>query len=142
VSRPCTSSNFNLSLSLCFAGLGTFAAPFVCQALLAARFPWPLFYFASLAVSAINILLLVFSFRPTQAEFEAERREALSTIRKRSVASSMAQVTVESAQDGKCSLDRPQSGDASVLSQGTAFPDNSKAPRQCSRHAVLSDESP
>ena len=51
-------------------------APFVCQAVIAAGVPWHLFYFGSLLLSATNIILLTFTFRPTPNEFLRDKEVA------------------------------------------------------------------
>ena len=48
--------------------IGAFAAPFVCQTLLARGIPWSHFYLGSLILSAMNTGLLALSFRPTRNE--------------------------------------------------------------------------
>ncbi|ESK92166.1 mfs efflux transporter [Moniliophthora roreri MCA 2997] len=59
-------------------------APLVCQSIIAAGAPWPNFYYGSLVVSAINLGFVVYSFRPTQRERFAERKEALAAATPRS----------------------------------------------------------
>ena len=52
----------------CWAALGAFTAPLVCQTLLAKSIPWSHFYLGSLALSTVNLTLLTTAFWPTQAE--------------------------------------------------------------------------
>ncbi|OCB85251.1 MFS general substrate transporter [Sanghuangporus baumii] len=53
--------------------VGAFAAPLVCQTLLARDIPWSHFYLGSLVLSAINTTLLVLAFRPTRNDSIEER---------------------------------------------------------------------
>src|ERR1700722_199936 len=62
------------------SGLGGFASPLVCQTLIAKGVPWPHFYSGSLVVSTLNIFFIIYAFRPTQAEFESDRRTALELV--------------------------------------------------------------
>jgi hypothetical protein len=64
-----------------FQGIGGFAAPFVCQTVIAAGVPWPRFYYGSLVISAINTMFLAYSFRPTRKEFKKDKDAAVSIIR-------------------------------------------------------------
>ncbi|KAK7058591.1 hypothetical protein VNI00_002227 [Paramarasmius palmivorus] len=59
-------------------------APLVCQSIIAAGAPWPNFYYGSLVVSAINLGLVFYAFRPTQRERVAERKETLAATTPRS----------------------------------------------------------
>ena len=52
--------------------IGAFAAPFVCQTLLARGIPWSHFYLGSLVLSAINTTLLALAFRPTRTDLSEE----------------------------------------------------------------------
>ncbi|KAI5124457.1 hypothetical protein M0805_008341 [Coniferiporia weirii] len=51
---------------------GAFAAPLVCQTLLARGIPWSHFYLGSLVLSVINTTLLSLAFRPTRNEYIEE----------------------------------------------------------------------
>ncbi|KAL5495608.1 hypothetical protein ACEPAI_1071 [Sanghuangporus weigelae] len=53
--------------------VGAFAAPLVCQTLLARDIPWSHFYLGSLVLSAINTTLLALAFRPTRNDSIEER---------------------------------------------------------------------
>ncbi len=53
--------------------LGAFAAPFVCQTLLAKGIHWQHFYLGSLVLSALNTTFVSFVFRPTLTERTEER---------------------------------------------------------------------
>ena len=48
--------------------VGAFAAPLVCQTLLARNIPWSRFYLGSLVLSVINTTLLATAFRPTRKD--------------------------------------------------------------------------
>jgi hypothetical protein len=95
------------------SGLGAFVAPFVCQAVIAAGCPWSRFYLGSLVISGINLAYLVYSFYPTQTEFDAEKRNAMRITNRTLTVSSLDVVKVKSSDTG--SLDR-EFGDASVIS--------------------------
>ncbi|EMD41723.1 hypothetical protein CERSUDRAFT_120694 [Gelatoporia subvermispora B] len=61
--------------------LGSFAAPLVCQSIIAVGVPWAHFYYGSLVLSAINTSVIVLAFRPTHRESAAEADLALQMIR-------------------------------------------------------------
>ncbi|OCH96576.1 MFS general substrate transporter [Obba rivulosa] len=61
--------------------IGSFAAPLVCQSIIAVGVPWARFYCGSLVLSAINTSVIVFAFRPTPHESAAEVSLALQMIR-------------------------------------------------------------
>ncbi|KAG2154538.1 major facilitator superfamily domain-containing protein, partial [Suillus clintonianus] len=60
--------------------IGSFSAPLVCQTLMAKGIPWKHFYLGSLVISAIALILTIFSFRPTRNEFLADRKAALDVM--------------------------------------------------------------
>ncbi|KAI0662595.1 MFS general substrate transporter [Cubamyces menziesii] len=51
---------------------GSFAAPLVCQSIVATGIRWADFYYGSLVLSAINTTLIVYAFRPTQEELQSD----------------------------------------------------------------------
>jgi len=57
--------------------LGSFASPLVCQAVIATGIPWFHFYYGSLVLSAINIVLLVLTYKPSLAEFTRDYHKSL-----------------------------------------------------------------
>ncbi|TFK41367.1 major facilitator superfamily domain-containing protein [Crucibulum laeve] len=60
---------------------GGVASPLVCQAIIATGVPWFKFYYGSLVLSAINVVFLVITFRPTIGEFTKERQILLTEAR-------------------------------------------------------------
>ncbi|KAL0571974.1 hypothetical protein V5O48_009976 [Marasmius crinis-equi] len=65
-------------------GIGGVFAPLVCQSIIASGAPWQNFYYGSLVVSALNLALVMYAFKPTQREQFTERKEALSNASPRS----------------------------------------------------------
>ncbi|KAF9451790.1 MFS general substrate transporter [Macrolepiota fuliginosa MF-IS2] len=63
------------------ASFGSVASPFVCQSIIATGVPWFHFYYGSLVLSALNIMFLAFTFKPSLAEFTKDRQGALSEAR-------------------------------------------------------------
>ncbi|KAL0066539.1 hypothetical protein AAF712_006341 [Marasmius tenuissimus] len=61
-----------------YSGIGGVFAPLVCQTIIASGAPWQNFYYGSLVVAGINMLLVMYAFKPTQRELFTERKEALS----------------------------------------------------------------
>ncbi|KAJ8454763.1 hypothetical protein ONZ51_g12842 [Trametes cubensis] len=51
---------------------GSFAAPLVCQSIVATGIRWADFYYGSLVLSAINTTLIVYAFRPTPEELQGD----------------------------------------------------------------------
>lgn len=60
-----------------FLGLGGVASPLLCQSLIAINVPWFKFYLGSLVLSAINVAMLVSTFKPTEREFMRDRQNAI-----------------------------------------------------------------
>ena len=58
-------------------GFGGVAAPLVCQAIIDAGIPWSHFYLGSLVLSALSVVFLVITFRPTRTEFLHDQENAL-----------------------------------------------------------------
>ncbi|KAI9066644.1 MFS general substrate transporter [Trametes sanguinea] len=52
--------------------VGGFAAPLVCQSIIATGIRWADFYFGSLVLSALNTLLIIYAFWPTQEELRSD----------------------------------------------------------------------
>ncbi|KAH9890932.1 MFS general substrate transporter [Cubamyces lactineus] len=52
--------------------VGSFAAPLVCQSIVATGIRWANFYYGSLVLSAINTTFIVYAFRPTQEELQSD----------------------------------------------------------------------
>jgi hypothetical protein len=73
-----------LFFTMILTGIGGFISPFVCQAVMASGIPWTRFYLGSLVVSATNLIFITFSFRSTQAEFDADKRASLFAAKRRS----------------------------------------------------------
>jgi hypothetical protein len=59
------------------------ASPLVCQFVIATGVPWFHFYYGSLVLSGINILLLAITYKPTLAEYAKEHRKALDVAREK-----------------------------------------------------------
>ncbi|PPQ90444.1 hypothetical protein CVT25_014962 [Psilocybe cyanescens] len=57
--------------------LGGVASPLLCQSLIAINVPWFKFYLGSLVLSAINVAMLVSTFKPTEREFMRDRQNAI-----------------------------------------------------------------
>ncbi|EIW86532.1 MFS general substrate transporter [Coniophora puteana RWD-64-598 SS2] len=70
-----------LGIILGFWSSGSFLAPLVCQTIMATGVPWRHFYLGSLVLSGINIAFLIWAFRPTVNEFEADKKAAIDTIK-------------------------------------------------------------
>lgn len=64
-------------------GFGSVSSPFVCQSIIATGVPWFHFYYGSLVLSALNIMLLAVTFKPTFAEFTKDHQGALNEARMR-----------------------------------------------------------
>ncbi|KAK1221900.1 hypothetical protein PQX77_015280 [Marasmius sp. AFHP31] len=67
-----------------WTGIGGVFAPLVCQTIIASGAPWQNFYYGSLVVAGLNMLLVMYAFQPTQRELFTERKEALSNASPRS----------------------------------------------------------
>ncbi|OSD05985.1 MFS general substrate transporter [Trametes coccinea BRFM310] len=52
--------------------VGGFAAPLVCQSIIATGIRWADFYFGSLVLSALNTLVIIYAFWPTQDELQSD----------------------------------------------------------------------
>ncbi|TDL28841.1 MFS general substrate transporter [Rickenella mellea] len=90
-------------------GFGAFAAPLVCQSILAKGVPWTNFYFGSLVLSAINTALLTYSFRPTSLE-RAIDNLAATHCRDSNLSDSASSPITESEKGANCeTLDAPKS---------------------------------
>ena len=61
-------------------GVGAFAAPLVCQTLIAKGIPWQNFYFGSIVPVMLNTVFLIYTFKPTRQEFEDDRQFALNLV--------------------------------------------------------------
>ncbi|PIL29598.1 hypothetical protein GSI_08234 [Ganoderma sinense ZZ0214-1] len=61
--------------------IGAFGAPLVCQSIIATGIRWANFYFGSLVISAVNISLIIFAFRPTRGELQRDADTAWSRLR-------------------------------------------------------------
>jgi len=81
------------------SGIGGAISPIVCQAIIATGVPWFKFYFGSLILSAFNVTFLVISFRPTPAEFQWDRRNALAETNTHSGEKFWSQDTVSTADE-------------------------------------------
>jgi len=72
-----------------FSGLGSVVSPLVCQTIIATGVPWYRFYYGSLLLSAMNLLFLGITFRPTPDELILERRKNLACATLQSTAYSL-----------------------------------------------------
>jgi hypothetical protein len=68
-------------LNKCFLGLGSVISPLVCQSIIATGVPWYRFYYGSLLLSALNVVFLYITFKPTLGERDREHQEALNESR-------------------------------------------------------------
>lgn len=68
-------------------GFGSVASPLVCQSIIATGVPWFHFYLGSLVLSALNVIFLAVTFKPSSAEFAKEHQVALDEARARVTAS-------------------------------------------------------
>ncbi|KAH9487131.1 Bypass of stop codon protein 6 [Psilocybe cubensis] len=57
--------------------LGSVASPLLCQSLIAVNVPWFNFYLGSLVLSAVNVVFLVTTFKPTLREHLHDRQNAI-----------------------------------------------------------------
>ncbi|KAI0374405.1 MFS general substrate transporter [Pilatotrama ljubarskyi] len=55
-----------------FTSVGGFAAPLVCQSIIATGIRWANFYFGSLVLSALNTSFIIYAFWPTSQELEGD----------------------------------------------------------------------
>lgn len=77
---------YALGFAYGIASLGSFASPLVCQAVVATGVPWFHFYYGSLVLSAINTVLLVFTYKPSSAEFTRDYHRSLYGVTSEQVA--------------------------------------------------------
>ncbi|KAI0670133.1 major facilitator superfamily domain-containing protein [Trametes maxima] len=61
--------------------VGGFAAPLVCQSIIATGIRWANFYFGSLVLSALNVAFIIYAFWPTKGELEADAELAFKLHR-------------------------------------------------------------
>jgi hypothetical protein len=61
------------------AGFGSLVAPLVCQSIIAAGVYWPQFYYGSLVVSAVTLILVTIAFYPTKEEFAIDLQPAVAS---------------------------------------------------------------
>ncbi|KAI8995344.1 MFS general substrate transporter [Trametes punicea] len=64
-----------------FTSVGGFAAPLVCQSIIATGVRWVNFYFGSLVLSAINCSFIFFAFWPTEDELKSDTELAWALYR-------------------------------------------------------------
>ncbi|KAI0359166.1 MFS general substrate transporter [Trametes cingulata] len=55
-----------------FTSVGGFAAPLVCQSIIATGIRWANFYFGSLVLSALNTSFIIYAFWPTKQELQGD----------------------------------------------------------------------
>ncbi|KAI0651620.1 major facilitator superfamily domain-containing protein [Trametes meyenii] len=87
--------------------VGGFAAPLVCQSIIATGIRWANFYFGSLVLSALNVALIIYAFWPTKGELQADAELAFKLYRSAAGISDAASSVVVSTQRSPTSSTAP-----------------------------------
>lgn len=100
-------------------GLGGVASPLLCQSLIAINVPWFKFYLASLVLSAVNVALLITTFKPTEREYMRDRQHAIMVASKCENESAWVK-DVPSLRDTEYAASEPQSENVATNKKGTS----------------------